>query len=87
VPRLVSADERDPLIQVDRPEHRMRVHDIGEGQTVARAHRIAQRVACTLERRPCRVGVQLARRQRRLRRRDPAGAIEDASHVDRADDG
>ncbi len=65
----------------------MRMHDVAEGESVGTADRHADCVARALVRRPCRIAIELSRRQRRFRRRDTARAIEKAIHVDRPDDG
>src|SRR5690348_8744237 len=84
---FVAADERNPLIQVDRSEHRVWLNDLAECETVGGAHRIAERIPGAFERRPRGIRVELSRRKVRLGSGDAPRAVEDAIHVDRADDG
>jgi len=84
--RFVTADERDPLIQIDWAEHGMRMHDVAERETVGVANGVAERVTGALERRPRRVGVELPGRKCRLRCGDAPRAIENTIHIDGADD-
>src|SRR6059058_3440316 len=87
VPRLVSADEHDPLIQVDRAEDGVRMDYFTDRETVAIADRVAERPSRDLEGSPRLVSAKVALRQRPLSRSDSASAVEHSVHVDGADDG
>src|SRR6266481_6134116 len=43
MPRLVTANKQQPLIEIDRPQHRMRLNDFAESQTVSGHYAGAER--------------------------------------------
>lgn len=35
MPRFVTANKQNPLVKINRPKHRVRLHDFAQRQTVA----------------------------------------------------
>src|SRR5262245_66506024 len=67
MPRFVRTDERDPRVERERAEKRMRECHLRQRQAVRGGDRVAHRDGRAFERCACRVGIEPGRVQNRWR--------------------
>jgi hypothetical protein len=86
VPRLVGADEREPLVAVDRSEERVRVADGRDRDAIIGGQQFAQLATGGLEGGECRGGVHLPAWEHAVAGGDSPSAVENDAVGCRVDD-
>src|SRR4030095_10959273 len=85
MPSFMRSYPDAPLIEVQRPQARMDVRDVGQCETVGRQEHVEERSPRVLEARPRALPVE-ALRPNHLGRLAPVRAIEHGGLIERADD-